>query len=52
MTDSKGTEIRIIGVGGAGYNVIEYLMDSGVSGVDLIIVDSSPTWHRFINSNS
>ncbi|MEJ2431331.1 MAG: CpXC domain-containing protein [Deltaproteobacteria bacterium] len=50
MTDSKGTEIRIIGVGGAGYNVIEYLMDSGVSGVDLIIVDSSPTWHGFVKN--
>ena len=33
-------KIKVIGVGGAGNNVINRMIDSGVSGVDFIVVNT------------
>ena len=40
MTEERVVKIKVIGVGGAGNNVINRMIESGVSGVDFIVVNT------------
>ena len=40
MTQERVVKIKVIGVGGAGNNVINRMIDAGVSGVDFVVINT------------
>ena len=40
MFQERVVKIKVIGIGGAGNNVINRMMESGVAGVDFVVVNT------------
>ena len=41
-------KIKVIGVGGAGNNVINRMIEAGVGGVDFVVINTDYLNHKFI----
>ncbi len=39
-TETNGTIIKVIGVGGAGGNAVQHMINKGVQGVDFIVMNT------------
>lgn len=39
-TETQGTVIKVVGVGGAGGNAVQHMIDSGVQGVEFIVMNT------------
>ncbi len=39
-TETNGTIIKVIGVGGAGGNAVQHMINKGVQGVDFVVMNT------------